>query len=282
MAESENKEEKTKPNEIEDAATVGAVSTVKLPPFWAKKVSLWFTQVEATFAVHRIKSDETKYIHVISELSPQYLEEVEDVLSGLPANRKYEAIKEALIKRLSDSDTARVRKLLENEELGDRTPTQFWRHLKKLSNSSVTNEFLVEMWKTRLPIKTQQVLAAITEKDGGKLAEIADRIHDVPNIERRRIAAVEEPSKTEEAVTKTTLEKLYEEMLATRLMVNAVLEQRSRSPGRSRSRSRNYNTRNRSGSRRRYDTCWYHYRFGDKCLPEKCVPPCRFSKKPEN
>lgn len=279
-----NKEEelRDKINGGEEAASIGAVSAIKLPPFWAKKVPLWFTQVEATFAVNRITKDDIKFMHVISELSPQYLEEVEDILSDLPENKKYETIKEALIKRLSDSDSAKVRKLLENEELGDRTPTQFWRHLKKLSNSSVTDDFLVEMWKTRLPIKTQQVLAAITEKDGNKLAEIADRIHDIPNTERRRIATVAEPpSKSEESIPKTTLEKLYEEMLATRLMVNAVLEQRDQRQGRSRSRSRS-TARNRSGSRRRYDTCWYHYRFGEKCLPEKCVPPCKYKTKSEN
>lgn len=282
MADQEEKERNSDSNESENATSVEAVSTVKLPPFWAKKVPLWFTQVEATFSVNRITKDDTKFMYVVSELSPQYLEEVEDVLSNLPANKKYDTIKAALIKRLSDSDAARMRKLLENEELGDRTPTQFWRHLKKLSNSSVKDEFLIEMWKTRLPIKTQQVLAAITEKDGNKLAEIADRIHDVPDTERRRIAVVSEStSKTEECISKSTLEKLCEEMIATRMMVNAVLEQRGRRRERSVSRSRS-NARNRSGNRRRYSICWYHYRFGDKCLPEKCVPPCTYNKKSEN
>lgn len=267
-------------HETEDTAHVSAVSTVKLPPFWSKKVPLWFTQVEAVFAVHRVIKDDTKYMHVISELGPQYLEEVEDIITNPPVSGKYEAIKNALIKRFSDSDAARVRKLLENEELGDRTPTQFWRHLKKLSSSSLTDDFLVEMWKTRLPVKTQQVLAAIAEKDGAKLAEIADRIHDVPT-ERTRISGVTEPPpKTHETGLHTTLEKMYEEMLATRLMMNAVLEQRNHHQGRPHSRSRS-NPRNRSRSRRRYEKCWYHYKFGDRCIPEKCVPPCNY-KKSEN
>lgn len=86
-------------------------------------------QVVATFTVHRIKCADTKFMHVISVLS---LEEVDNVLSGLPPNRKYKAIKEALIQRISDSDAVRVRKLLENDELGDRTSNKILATFKKI------------------------------------------------------------------------------------------------------------------------------------------------------
>ena len=38
--------------------------------------------------------------------------------------------------------------------------------------------------------------------------------------------------------------------------------------------------RNRSRSRKRYDPngkfCFYHFKFGTKCHPEKCVQPCNW------
>ena len=154
-----------------------ATTSLRIPSFWPKKVALWFKQLEAQFLIGNITKDETKFGYVVAQLDGKYAEEVEDVICNPPAENKYAALKEELIKRLSDSDSTRVRKLLESEEIRDRTPTQFWRHLKKLADSAVSDEFLTEMWKNRLPIKTQLVLAATSDKDGSKLAEIADRVH---------------------------------------------------------------------------------------------------------
>jgi hypothetical protein len=61
----------------------------------------------------------------VGQLDQRSLEEVEDIICNPPAEGKYQKIKEQLIKRLSDSDAAPVRKLLETEELRDRTLTQF-------------------------------------------------------------------------------------------------------------------------------------------------------------
>lgn len=49
---------------------------------------------------------------------------------------QYEYLKKELIKRLADSDSTRMRKLLESEHMGDRTPSQFYRDLKKLVTPS--------------------------------------------------------------------------------------------------------------------------------------------------
>ena len=53
------------------------------------------------------------------------MEEVDDVIENPPEDGQYEDLKAALIKRLTDSSSMRVRKLLEGEEIGDRTPSQF-------------------------------------------------------------------------------------------------------------------------------------------------------------
>ncbi|XP_076665014.1 uncharacterized protein LOC143367262 [Andrena cerasifolii] len=172
----------------QDSEQVRVVTTapIRVPTFWPQKVSLWFRQLEAQFVIARITKDGTKFGYVVAQLDGKYAEEVEDIICNPPDTKKYNAIKTELIKRLSDSDKTRVRKLLETEEIGDRTPTQFWRHLKELAGSAVNEDFLTKMWKNRLPVKTQLVLAATSDKDGVKLAEIADRVHELPG-ERSRV-----------------------------------------------------------------------------------------------
>ncbi|XP_076178395.1 uncharacterized protein LOC143152312 [Ptiloglossa arizonensis] len=169
--------------EARGAANVAVAAPLKIPTFWPQKVALWFRQVEAQFTIGRITKDDTKFGYVVAQLDGKYAEEVEDIICNSPDGNKYEAIKRELIKRLSDSDTTRVRTLLEMEEIGDWIPTQFWRHLRELTGSSVSDDFLTEIWKNRLPVKTQLVLAATSDKDGTKLAEIADRVHEIP-VER--------------------------------------------------------------------------------------------------
>ncbi|GBN24742.1 hypothetical protein AVEN_255705-1 [Araneus ventricosus] len=44
--------------------------------------------------------------------------------------------------------------------------------------------------------------------------------------------------------------------------------------------------RNRSRSRRhdfnpKGKLCYFHFRFGTKCFPEECQPPCSWNKKPQ-
>ncbi|XP_076674676.1 uncharacterized protein LOC143372416 [Andrena cerasifolii] len=263
--------------EHQDSEHVKVVTAapIRVPTFWPQKVSLWFRQLEAQFVIARITKDETKFGYVVAQLDGKYAEEVEDIICNPPDTKKYEAIKTELIKRLSDSDTTRVRKLLETEEIGDRTPTQFWRHLKELAGSAVKEDFLTEMWKSRLPSKTQLVLAATSDKDGAKLAEIADRIHEIPG-ERGKIASTSHTSE---------MDLLREELRQMRLQLNAVVNGQRRPRGRLQSKNRR-GKRSPSNNRQQQDNmprdlCWYHYNFADKAA--KCVSPCKWTgPKPEN
>ncbi|CAH0551106.1 unnamed protein product [Brassicogethes aeneus] len=110
--------------------------TVKLPPFWKDKPTLWFAQVEAQFMIAHITQEITKYSYVISHLDERYANEVEDLIINPPANTPYTTLKTEIIRRLSVSEERRVRQLLMEEELGDRTPSQFLRHLRSLVASS--------------------------------------------------------------------------------------------------------------------------------------------------
>ena len=108
----------------EEPVVAHAVS-IRILIFWPKKISLWFRQLEAQFSIAGISRDSTKFGYVLANLEPKYVEEVEDVIEYPPEEGQYDALKAALIKRLTDSSSMRVRKFQEGEEIGDRTPSQY-------------------------------------------------------------------------------------------------------------------------------------------------------------
>jgi hypothetical protein len=89
------------------------------------------------------------------------------------------------------SDSTRKWKLFESEKMEDRMPSQFYRHLKKLTPSSVPNDFILTLWKIRLPVEMQQILVVTTETDANALTKIADRIHEIQTEAGRSVAASE-------------------------------------------------------------------------------------------
>jgi hypothetical protein len=109
---------------------------IRVPPFWPKKPAVWFAQLEGQFALSNITQDTTKSYYVISQLDNKYAVVV-DVLTNPPPTGRYDRIKAELTRRLSLSEEQRIRQLLMHEEMGDRRPTQFLRHLRILAGPSV-------------------------------------------------------------------------------------------------------------------------------------------------
>ena len=69
-----------------------------------------------------MSSDHEKYIHALSKIKPRQAREVKDIIVNLPDNKKYEALKKALIQRLTDPQEHRICQFLKTEEMGDRKP----------------------------------------------------------------------------------------------------------------------------------------------------------------
>ncbi|XP_032674655.1 uncharacterized protein LOC116845724 [Odontomachus brunneus] len=152
---------------------------IRAPPFWPEEPELWFAQLEGQFLLGGITQDSTKYGHVIAQLETRYAREVKDVIINPPTNDKYAAIKNALIERLSASQEQRTRQLLEHEELGDRKPSQFLRHLRTLAGTIVPEQLLRTLWLGRLPAQMQVILATRAQDRLEEVAEQADRIQEV-------------------------------------------------------------------------------------------------------
>lgn len=257
------------------AATPGEVFKVgvRIPPFWPEKPAIWFAQIEGQFQISGITADATKFFYVIGQLDQQYAGEVEDIITNPPPTDKYERLKTELIKRLSASRERKVKQLLVHEELGDRKPSQFLRHLQHLAGPGIPEDFLRTIWTSRLPSSTQTIIASQASTSLEGLADLADRIHDVVPSSPQ-VAAMSSATATSNSV----LDSLVQQVAALTRTVEALTttrNSRSRSRAQDRSRDRSQSTRSQS-SYKKYPTCWYHAKHGSRA--NKCVKPCDYKQ----
>lgn len=249
---------------------------VRIPPFWPEKPALWFAQIEGQFMLSNITNDATKFYYVIAQLDHEYATEVEDVITNPPANNKYENLKTILIKRLSASQEKKIKQLLMHEELGDRKPSQFLRHLQHLAGPAVPKDFIKTIWSSRLPHSIQQVIATQGDIAPETLADLADKVHEIaPAAQVASTSAAADPALVAMANQVTELAKQVA-ALTTEVRDKSNFNRRAPRHNRHRSHSR---PRSRSGSRHN-NICWYHNRFGTKSY--KCTPPCQFKPGSEN
>lgn len=247
---------------------------VRVPPFYPEKPALWFYQLESQFYLANITADSTKFHYAMSQLDPIYVSEVEDIVAAPPAPNKYERLKSELIKRLSASKEKKILQLVTREELGDRKPSQFLRHIQHLAGPDVPEDFLRTMWSSRLPNNIQTIIASQSRATLDEVAELADRIHDLA-APSPHVAAATAPGAFPELSNQVAELTRQVQKLTTRLdRMTRSRSRRSRSESRDRSNSRS--SRSQSNYRK-YPVCWYHAKFAERA--SKCVKPCDFKPK---
>ncbi|KYM99390.1 hypothetical protein ALC62_09892 [Cyphomyrmex costatus] len=79
--------------------------------------------MEAQFLTANITVDVTKYNYVIQCLDDTSLTEVSDIVLNPSATDKYAALKNRLVNSFADSAERKLRKLLNEVDLGDRRPS---------------------------------------------------------------------------------------------------------------------------------------------------------------
>ncbi|XP_033228970.1 uncharacterized protein LOC117180585 [Belonocnema kinseyi] len=232
---------------------------------------MWFAQVETQFALAGVLLDETKFNYVVGNLDAKFAAEVRDFLTSSPGpERTYQRLKTELINRLSASQDQKTRRLLEHEEIGDRTPSQFLRHLRGLAGNVFPDAVLRPLWLGRLPTSMQAILATQDQAQLDKLAQLADAIAEA--TPKTRVSEV--------SANLASLEAMLQQLaLATtriaEVSVTSEVASSSRDRGRSPSRGR-FRDRSRSRSHRNNEdgVCWYHETFGSDA--KKCNLPCAF------
>lgn len=155
-------------------------SRLQLPPFNKSDPSLWFIQAEEQFNLARIITEDARYSYTVSSLPAEVSGEVRDVLANRPPNAPYTTLKSLLIQRLSCSLNERIKRLLHEEKLGDKRPTQLLVRMKTLlsgCSGTLDERMFKELFVERLPDHVNEILSVVAESTPiQQLAEMADRM----------------------------------------------------------------------------------------------------------
>lgn len=238
---------------------------LKIPPFWVERPELWFAQIEAQFTLSRITSDAVKFHYLVGHVEGKILQYVSEAITNPPQNNKYAHLKARLTECYAESGQAKIQKLLSDVQLGDRKPSQLLARQRELAGTTVGEEFLKTLWLRQLPATVQAILAVSTG-NLDDLAKLADKV-----IEVNGGAQILATTSTQPSTSFQNLERKVEELSKMIAQLQRPSSNRSRSGER-------VPTRIRSGSRhgKKYDKCWYHFKFGDKA--SRCTPPCSQQK----
>ncbi len=107
--------------------------------------------------------------------------EVRDILLSPTPAQSYTTLRTALIARVGITEDARLQQLLEDEQLGDRRPSQLLRRMHQLLGSATMDDAVLRRLFLRLlPATCRTILAGRNDvTDLSTLADIADEVHDV-------------------------------------------------------------------------------------------------------
>lgn len=287
------------------SATVDRVA-VRIPEFCPGDPEMWFSMVERSFDASGVTTEKTKFGYVLGALNTRYAAEVRDIIMNPPDSEPYQKLKTELIRRLSSSQEQKTRRLLELEEIGDRKPSQFLRHLRDLAGTTVADSVLRTLWLGRLPTNIQVILATQRDTDLDKVAELADAIAEtltprshVAETENYNVPPPRDAAPTSLDQSLETLLNLKMAQLAVSLRqeISAIRQEfraeerpprrgwqrrpRSFSRHRRRSSSRSVGRNDEGHNQRDYQgKCWYHWRYGTNA--HRCIPPCNWSSPQGN
>ena len=244
----------------------------RAPVFWKPDIELWFFQVESSFKTAGITSEHTKFHAVVSVLDAEVLSYVRDLVIIPPPEEPYTTLKKRICLQFTQSETSRLRTLLQDMYLGDKRPSQLLHEMKSLSGKQASCDFLRTLWLQRLPVSMQQILT-ISSGSLEELALIADKIGEVS--ECRSEAAVSQISDSNREVANAGNSSELGMLKAQIQALQTSVDRLARSQGREfHDRPRRSSRSASNGNAQEQPCCFYHYRFRDRA--RKCIQPCRY------
>ena len=229
-----------------DSDTLMVNITVALPTY-NPDVHSWFQQVETIFLMLRIKSQRIKVANLMQKLPPDVISRITDALAELPEKTPYDYLKDIILKRTGRSEEERIRDVLQNITIGDRTPAQLLRFMKsQLGSKHVSETVLRTLWMERLPSWVSQIIAPMSRSTAlDDLADSADLVFERSN----NITSVQAP--TSESQTTKELRAMKKMMADLQKQLREMKVTRRQRP-RDRTHSRHRRPRTPSYQRRRH------------------------------
>ncbi|GBM30781.1 hypothetical protein AVEN_30598-1 [Araneus ventricosus] len=121
-----------------DSAELGRVA-FKALPFWKSNPELWFLQLESQFITAGITQESTKFHCVVSCLDYDVLTCVSNLIRSPPYVDPCTQLKDTSISQYTNSENVRLKTLLQNFQLGDKTSSQLLMKMKEMNNGRVTD-----------------------------------------------------------------------------------------------------------------------------------------------
>ncbi|GFW01727.1 uncharacterized protein TNCV_4086421 [Trichonephila clavipes] len=251
--------------------------SIKIPPFWTDKPEIWFYQIEAQFQISRISLEETKFHYLVSQSEPKYVENIWHIVNS-KSDTKFTDSKNRLLSLFTESENLRIKRLLTGIEFGDMKPSQLLQKLKTVATCYISENLIKTLWLEKLSEPIKNILF-VSDGNLGKLAVMADKISDrTPRTEifvTGRSSDSGEATSSKDQLLLDRIQNLEEQICQLSIL------------HKSRTKERNsFRPKSRSRSRKRFDPkgkyCYFHFRFGARCNPEKCSPPCAWNRTTEN
>ncbi|XP_047532108.1 uncharacterized protein LOC125067493 [Vanessa atalanta] len=218
-----------------------AVVTVssRIPEFWCDQPRLWFVQCEAILVPQKL----SRFNLVVTKLGKEVIQQVSDILLKPPDVKKYDTLKERLLKVYEESEIRQFQKLLSEMELGDQKPSQLLRRMRDLAREKISDETLRIMWQGHLPPSVRGVLAVSEVRDLENLAAIADKVMETTRpLQFAEVQA--KSSSSTNASTSSDTAFIIAELAKLSLKIRNIEKQRNR-----REKYRGHRSRSRSASR---------------------------------
>lgn len=270
---------------------------LKLPPFWNSSPEAWFIVAEAQFRASNLTNENRRYTPLLTTLPPEVIHQVRDLIQNPPdETRLYSVFKEKFLQRLTPNEEQRIANLLYHAEIGDRKPSEFYRHLEHLAGQSneIGRKTIRKLFINRLPKSIGRSLILLENQQISDQIEIADKLWEVENSQIPKFPSINSassPNQTSPSASQSNvvdlseIQKLNKEISELKLAIKNIttgdieeikrpsrnFSRGRRSYSRSRSKSKEWNS---SPSTTKKNLCWYHEKFGDKAI--KCYRPCKF------
>lgn len=269
-------------------------SRVDPPRFFEEDPAIWLVQLDLYFLQASV-DDELSRFRIAATLLPGHLlRDFSDILRSPPDSEPYTVLCDAIRQRFGKSVQQRLRSLLSDQQLGDRRPSQFLRHLLDLAEAegSQDSPLVRQIFMNAMPPRIQPFLQCMpTGTDLATIASTADRLMELPqNCAPTTSPGYLAPVTAEQvhlsghlqttADLPALMQHLISSVSALTTTVASLVEATSQR-GRSSSRQAgNRQHRDRSTTPTRPTSqasslCYYHFKFGANA--RSCRQPCSWA-----
>ncbi|KAL7301919.1 hypothetical protein TKK_0005514 [Trichogramma kaykai] len=233
-------------------------------PFWKKTPEIWIEQIEERFNSLGISNYREKYNITLTALGGDVIAELADSVRNLPAERKYEALKNILMRKYVEHPKALMNKFY--EILGgpqcNKRPSEFLDALCGSGSSFLDRGTILQFWKMKLPPQIAVHLSSNIDLQNER--ELVVRVDEVfyqlrnPNRVLHKID-IDKINDNEQACNRDS------EFKGFMIEIKEVIKEMSRSISQL---GRPNTKQSRGDSSSPY--CYYHRKYKEKAL--KCPP----------